>query len=214
TQLLERYFNAFIDIEKPREFFVGMTDYLDLSNSFTEFENIDKDITAPQKKLESQLFTLRKEALEKLLVVYRDISGYIEKNEIKDEAISKALLECKGWIEGWIRGSNSKPIGLHISLGDVVDGLYKMPEHKEFASQYVELYKGRPDLINRFLPIQEVWELMDLENEFKAKEDTELWGHLGYISRLYETIKYGRDIHKALKERQRIDKNTKNTFDF
>lgn len=204
VQLLERYFNAFINITKPRDFFIGMADYLDLTNSFPEFEHVNKDINAPKKELERRLEYFRTIALEKVLLIYKEISKYIKDKEINNREISEELKECEGWIKGDIVGSNSKPIGLHISLGDIINCLYKIPEHKDFASKYIEFYKGRPDSINRFVPIKEVWELMDLENEFKAKEDIELLGQVEDISRLYETIKRGRDIHRELKEKKNI----------
>jgi len=53
--ILERYYNAFINLENPRNFFIGMADYLEFADSIPEFDHITKNIFAEKKALEEKL---------------------------------------------------------------------------------------------------------------------------------------------------------------
>ena len=139
--ILERYYNAFINLDNPRDFFIGMAEYLEFLDSVPEFDRITADIVAQRKSLEDKLETLKKVALEKLTEVHDELFAYVSEHKIESEEIKRLFeQEYDGWISGKIAGSNSLPDALHDALGDVIILLYRMPEHKDFVSKYMEYY--------------------------------------------------------------------------
>lgn len=210
--ILERYYNAFINLDIPRDFFIGMADYLEFLDSVPEFNRITADIVAQSKPLEEKLESLKKVALEKLAKVHDELSAYISKHKIENEEIKRLFeQEYDGWISGKVAGSSSLPVALHDALGDVIILLYRIPEHKDFASRYMEFTRDKT-AIRHYLSIQEFTEFNELEQEIKRKNDTELWGLLNHISWLYETVKRGREKHKALVEEHKKTRSSQASF--
>lgn len=212
--ILERYYNAFINLDNSRDFFIGMADYLEFLDSVPEFDRITADIVAQRKPLEEKLEALKKTALEKLAKVHDELLAYISKHEIENEEIKRLFeQEYDGWISGKIAGSSSLPVALHDALGDIIILLYRIPEHKDFASKYMEFSERDPNAIRHYLSIQECTDFNELEQEIKRKRETELWGILEHISWLYETVKRGREKHKALVEEHKKTRSSRASFD-
>lgn len=89
--IFERYYNAFINLDNPRDFFIGMADYLEFLDSVPEFDRITADIVAQRKPLDEKLGGLKKIALEKIAVVRDELLAYISKHKIDDENIKRTL---------------------------------------------------------------------------------------------------------------------------
>lgn len=211
--ILERYYNAFIDLDNPRDFFIGMADYLEFLDSVPEFDRITADIVAQRKPLEENLETLKKIALEKLAKVHDELRAYVSEHKIESEEIERLFeQEYDGWLSGKIAGNSSLPVALHDALGDVIILLYRIPEHKDFASKFMEFTRDKT-AIRHYLSIPEFTDFYELEQEIKRKNDTELWGLLGHISWLYETVKRGREKHKALVEEHKKTRSSRASWD-
>jgi len=211
--ILERYYNAFINLDNPRDFFIGMAEYLEFLDSVPEFDRITADVVAQRKSLEDKLETLKKVALEKLTEVHDELLAYVSKHKIENEEIKRLFeQEYDGWISGKIAGSSSLPVALHDALGDVIVLLYRMPEHKDFVSKYMEFTRDKT-AIRHYLSLQEFTDFNELEQELKRKHETELWGLLDQISWLYETVKRGREKHKALVEEHKKTRSSRASWD-
>src|SRR3989344_2083270 len=130
--ILERYYNAFINLENPRDFFIGMADYLEFLDSVPEFDRITADIVAQRKPLEEKLEAFKKVALEKIAEVHDQLQAYVSEHKIEDQGVQRAFSDYDGWLNGKIAGSSSLPDALHDALGDVIILLYRMPEYKDF----------------------------------------------------------------------------------
>jgi len=211
--ILERYYNAFINLENPRDFFIGMADYLEFLDSVPEFDRITADIVAQRKPLEEKLENLKKAAMEKITTVHDELLVHISERKIEDQGIQRALSDYDGWLNGKIAGSSSLPNALHDALGDAIILLYRMPEHKEFASKYMAFSDRDPNAIMHYLSIKEFSNFNELEQEIKRKSETELWGRLNEVSWLYETVKRGREKHKDLVEEHKKTRSSRASFD-
>lgn len=210
--LLQMWFNAFIDAENPKEFFIGMADYLKYSDSVPEFDQITSKIHAEYKPLKEKLQSLEEIALKKLKEIYKEVSEYISENKIEDEAVNKNIKECESWITGKTFGSGGIVSGLSVELDDTIASLYKIPEHKEFASKYIEFYKDNPDLISRYLKLQENEDFEEYRRELERKSEIELWGLLGRVGEMLETIKEGREKYKSLVDEYRKTNSSQISF--
>lgn len=190
-----------------------MADYLEFLDSVPEFDRITADIIAKRKSLEKKLEELKKIALEKLAKVHDELLAYVSKHKIESEEIRRLFeQECDGWLSGKIVGSSNLPDALHDALGDIIILFYRMPEHKDFVSRYMEFTRDKT-AIRHYLSIQEFTDFYELEQEIKRKIETELWGLLDQISWLYETVKRGREKHKALVEEHKKTGSTRASWD-
>jgi len=197
-ELLKMWFDAFIDNENPKEFFIGMADYLNQFDTVPEFDRITNEIHAQYKPLDEKLKSLEGIALKRLKEIYKEVLNYISENKIEDEAVNKNIKECEDWIAGRTAGDGGVVSGLHIELEDTISALYKLPEHKEFALRYIELYKGNPNLVNRYVKSQEVEDFEEYRRELKRKSEIEFWGILSRIGDMLQTIKRGREIYQSM----------------
>lgn len=210
-QLLERWFRAFIDLDTPREFFQGMADYLEFADSIPEFDKITAEIVAQRKPFEIKAAELERLALSRIKLVLTEIKKYVEDNRIENQVIQGALNDCDGWLNGRIAGDNSLPIALHIELEDAVKALYEIPEHKDFATKYIEFTRSKA--VSRYVFVKELIEFNEFEQEIERKTKSEMWGQLLQIARLYDAVKKGRERHKDLVKEYEKTKSSRASFD-
>lgn len=76
--ILERYYNTFINLEDPRDFFIELADYIELIDSVPEFEAVTKDILAQKKPLEERLAALEKVCLERIAKIHDELLAYVD----------------------------------------------------------------------------------------------------------------------------------------
>jgi hypothetical protein len=87
TDILDRYYKAFIDLDNQRDFFIGLSDYFDFANSIEAFSEVAASIRAPKKKLKNKLEKLNKAALKKLAIVRTELQNYVTEQKIKNSWI-------------------------------------------------------------------------------------------------------------------------------
>lgn len=138
-QILERYFNTFIGLDDPKDFFIGMTDYLNYGDVLPEFDLITTQISGMPRELTSRYEAQQKTALEKVATAHKEITAYVAKKKIEHPGIKNALKEYGDFVEK--RAFSSSPLSytLHDELHDALEILYALPEHKEFRIESVEL---------------------------------------------------------------------------
>lgn len=66
-QLLDRYFNSFIYVESPREFFIGLAEYLEYADSVPEFDKITTDLYNKRLPLENEFSASQALVVKRLL---------------------------------------------------------------------------------------------------------------------------------------------------
>ncbi len=200
-QILERYFNTFITQDDPKHFFIGMADYLNYGDALPEYDWITTQISAmPQaqiKKLEEQ----DKVAMEKVKVLHDEIASYIKKKKIDIPAVDNALRECQQVFDGHVHGSNPMPYMVHLRLYDIVQALYPLPEHKEFASSCIVFSERDKTQPVQYLPVKELDELMETKKELERGADDAIWGIQAHIYHLRDVVNKGREIGKGISER-------------
>lgn len=199
TDLLERYYKAFIDIQKPRDFFIGMADYLEFVDSNPEFEGVMDSIFFEGKQKQQKLEELGLKATVVLEEMKDKIEDYIAKNEIKSEDVLKELKEYDDWKNGKIQDGSSITNKLYGYVGDVIVAINKFPEHLPFVTKFAKMVDVSGKLmVARLLPFQEYEDYNDLEEEIKRERETALWGQATQISELYWALKRGREEYKKL----------------
>lgn len=200
-QILERYYNAFIDQKDPKAFFLGLADYLDYGETVAEFDHLTSQISAQAKPVTDKYEEQHKIALEKVAAVHKELAAYIKKKKVDKPAITEAFREYKSYIDGHTHSSSPLAYSLHDELHDVVEFLYAVPEHKDFASKYIEFSDKEKTRLRRYLPIKEVDEFLETKNELRRGYEDGLWGAQAQIYELYDVIRKGRDRHKKIVER-------------
>src|SRR3989344_4553042 len=167
TQLLERYFNTFINQEHPKQFFIGLKDYLDYGNNIPEFDYITSSISnqaSPLFKRHEQQIRI---ALEKVKEVHKEINSYIQKHKIKDENITKSLKDYDDFLNERAHGNRPLAVFLYDHLSEIVQSLHSLPEHKKFAEKYVEYLRPDKVHISRYIHLKELDELYEIKDEIE-----------------------------------------------
>lgn len=211
--VLDRHYNSFILLDNPKDFFTLLADYIDLIDLVPEFEQITKDIQAPKKLLQDKLDLIEKVALNKITEIYKKLITYVSKNKIKSAGIEEAKKEYDNWLKGRTAGSSTLPDALHDQIREIVKQLYAMPEHKEFAVQYIEFMNQEGVEVKRYVPLKEYDEFREIYEDTKRQVASTLWGHLDEISWLYDAIRHGREKHKALVEEYKKKRSSKTAYD-
>lgn len=191
VQLLERYYNSFINETSPRDFFVGMADYLAYADSLTELKTFAEDVTVPKNKLLAHLVNAERAILTRLASIKDELRAYVDEHHIENSTINDAFRDYDGWLEGKIVGSPRLPDALHDQLNEIILALCKMPEHKNFTERYIE-YSEDKSYIRRHLPVREYDDFRKVVESFEREEKIALWHQLDEVSTLYQTIKTGR----------------------
>src|SRR3989344_4994884 len=103
-QVLERFYNSFISIDTPKEFFLGMADYMDLVDSIPEFQKITSDINAQRIPLEENLAVLEGVAFKKINQIHDELLAYVASKEIESPSIREAAKGYNDWLKGRTAG--------------------------------------------------------------------------------------------------------------
>lgn len=211
TELLERFYNSFIGLDNPKNFFVGLSDYIDFIKDTPEFDQILTGLLDQMKIIELRLNKQGLVASKKLSEIHQELFDYISQNKINNDTINEALGSYGSWIEGKTMGI-SKPEGLYQELSDIIHWLYEKPEHREFASHFM-VFNERKSAIRYFLYPEEYKEYYENLQEAKARCNSELWGQIYDVMRHYQIIKTGREKGKELVKLAIEDKDFKATYE-
>ncbi len=200
-QILERYFKTFIEQDDAKAFFIGMTDYLNYGDAVPEYDWITTQISSMPKAQMDKLDKQNKIALEKVRVAHDEIASYITKKKIDTPAVHHALQECQAIFDGRVHGNMPLPYMLHLRLYDILRELYSMPKHKNFASKHIVFSERDKTQPHQYLPIKELDDLMETENELERGSDDAIWGIQTHIYHLRDVVNKGREIGKGITER-------------
>ena len=200
VDLLDRHYQNFIDLKNPKDFFIGMADYLEYADLVPEFEQVSAEILEEPKPLRKKLVELEKVALVGLKKRRDELWSYYSKQKIKSERVDTLFVEFKRWEEGGITGSNGTPAGMTINLHDLVSALYGIPEHRKFVSKYITFLQDGTTPGNH-TETSGYAEYRELYDEIERGEENALWGQVARISWMYDVIKRGREQQRKLKEK-------------
>ncbi|MGC9602212.1 MAG: hypothetical protein ABSE76_00495 [Minisyncoccia bacterium] len=196
-QILERYFNSFIGSEDPKQFFMGLKDYLDYGDAVPEFDLITTQVSAMPKELMERYEKQHNEALSKIKEAHKKIAKYVAKNKVEIPVVLNALKQYDSFEQK--RSTSSWPLAytLHDELHDAIEFLYRTPEHKEFAEKFIEFSDPTKAHARHYLPIKELDDFLETKKEFERQYENELWGAQQH---LYELCKIVREGHAMGKE--------------
>lgn len=211
-QILERYYNTFIDEEDARNFFIGLKDYIEYGDQIPEYDYITSLISSQGSPLFERYNEQTIIALEKVKEMHKKISSYIKKQNIKDENIEKSLREYDDFLHGRKHGNHPLVIFLHNNLSDVLQTLHELSDHKKFTENYVEYLRPDKMHVSKYLSLKEMDELYAIENEIEKGKKNEIWGAQYHIYGLYDVMCKGEKHYKDIQERYR-KKDAKASFD-
>ena len=196
--VLKGYYDAFINIDNPKDFFYGLADYLEFLDKVPMLDEFSVELFAKRKPFEDRLKALEGPAYTRLQAIKDELAAYVAKHKIDNATIQQSLKEYDGWRTKKIVGSKGPRDGMHDVLCDVVEELFRMPEHREFAIKYIKFWEGNPDTVKHYLPVQEFDEYREAEQEYKNGMKNELWGQMGSIARQYQIVRHGEERRKKL----------------
>lgn len=205
---LNRLFDTFINKDAPREFFLGLADYIDYMDAVPEFDRLTNEIAKQGQPLFEKENELKDVAVKQLDEAKKDIEAYVEKNGLTNEKTKRAFMEYESFREEKsLSMTGGLPNALAHQLIDVIEMLHGMPEHREFTAKYVTHFDKDELFIQTYLQSKELLEYNEERKEIEQARDDSLWGALNHVGRLYHTIKRGRElVHNAITaHRQSID---------
>ncbi len=208
--ILESHYNAFINLAKPRDFFSGLTDYMEYADNISEINRICMEILEPRSVLEKQSENLKGTALIRFDAIKNDLVVYIEKNTIRNGDIGNVLHKyerCKKEKAGMRDLFDD----LSVHLCTIIEALFQQPEHRRFAALYGRPYgRDRRNYwtnIDVSLPNKEFTDLLLLEEDLRRGSRTNLWGQVAELMRLYQGIKNGKAQKEELRKKWKETKS-------
>ena len=139
--LLDRHYTAFIDLGNDRDFFLGLRDYFDLINADPGLTQAMLDISGKLLLLDKKIRDAEDVLMNRLKTIKGELATYVSEHKLDEgntRHLKEYLVECDGLISGRIiLLSTDVPFALGHAVRRVIDTLYHMPEHSEFASQYI-----------------------------------------------------------------------------
>ncbi len=210
--LLERFYNSFINEESPKSFFGGLSDYIYFIDENPEIDSVVKKLFSEKKLFENKLKRLEAISLKKISEIHKEFLSYINKNKIEDGLIKNALQEYDNWLNGRFFGSSTLVEELHDSLCDIVRRLYKLPEHKDFAKNHI-IFWGDKINIKNYLYLKEVDDYFETLRDLKEKYEDKLWGKILEIIHLCKVVEFGKDKHRELVKQMKGENSSKTTFE-
>lgn len=203
-QLLERYYAAFIDQQDAKAFFLGMVDYLDYLDGVPECDLLTSRISETFKPLSERHDKQHEAAMKAVEAAHKKISSYISKKKVQNETIARALQEYADFKEERaIAASTPLAFSLFLRLQDALMALYAIPEHKDFALQFVVVSPTNNTIVRQYLPIQEMTDFQETRDELERGAEDALWGVQMHIYDLRNFIKQGREKHRKIVERMK-----------
>jgi hypothetical protein len=197
--LLERSYRSFINLEAPRDFFIGMADYLDYLRSIPEFKTILLILLEQCQHAEDEVEKLRPTAITGLENLKTEIRVYVTSQKKQDLPTLKALSAFDAIISGAnFPKKNSVPT-LIEKLKDALRPLSHKESDKEFVSRFQAVLDYNDSNLGReVFPLRVVETYLEAKAEFEKKYAIELWGSMDWIYQQYEIIKQGENRQKEL----------------
>jgi hypothetical protein len=210
TELLDKLYSSFIlATGKPKDFFLGLNQYINYIETTPPFNKILEELLAQPKPIEDNVKNLELIALKKLDQVHKELTDYIKKSRVDDKVINKALKEYERWLNNRIVGL---PIALNIRLNRIIESLYKIPENKNFVLKYIVFSKDKTH-ITHYLKVKEYFDWKEAEEELEHRTKTELWGEVLPILKLQRVIKEGREQQAELTKQSKEHGSVKISYE-
>lgn len=202
TELVERHYQSFINQPHPREFFLGMVEYIDYADSIPEFNQAFQALILQGKSEELKLLTLEKKIIKPMVTAFAKLSKYVKDNNIEHGGIIEAINSFNSKVEGSTISSARLPKSLLDELADITYNLYKMPEHQAFASKFVEFSRDK-SYVRHHYSIKGYEDYSAFEEEYQRQSKSSLWGIFFYVLNRYQAITSGRARHRELVKEHR-----------
>lgn len=197
-QILERYYNGFINQETPSGFFNGLIDYLEYADGVQSFDYITTLLLKKGEPLKEKVDSAAKKAVVRLDSVRKGLGKYLEKRKIEDEGIKKLFQDYDVVRERNTNNVNQQlATALHETLSHVIEALASMPTCKPDVAQYIQYYKDS-GTVSQFLSLHEMRELFIVKGEYEAAEKNELWGQVPLLGQIFQVIKKGKKHQLSL----------------
>lgn len=212
---LKQLYQSFSEEETPRQFFLGLLDYIDLVDHTPEFKRLVDELDGQRRVAEKEVWKLKHPALKALEARHKTLVSYLRKNKIEDIAIEEALKDYDAWKAGNIQSSQTMCSALEDELADIVSKLYyDFPKHKVFATKFIAFQDAGKTLIKRIGEIPEVSAYEEANEILKSKNRTEVWGEIPKLGWIYQVIKNGKERVRKLALELKEKKNVSTHFEF
>jgi hypothetical protein len=198
--LLDRYYQAFISLDHPLDFFIGLADYIDYADSVPEFDRLTTEISKQGQPLLEKVNELEAKSVVGLDKAKIEIEAYVAAHKIEDERIKKEFAEYESFREGKSTSSSGMPNALHHHLYPILEIMRDMPEHREFFSKYVTYFDKDNMIIRNYLDLPELNQYNEARTAIETGRKTTLWGELNEIAQLYQIIKRGPELRQKAQE--------------
>lgn len=99
VQVLERYYNSFIDLTDSKGFFLGIADYFDYLQTVPEFDQIGREIRLQEKSAHHKLQELHDIALTKVKAIHDEFWAYcLQHNFFENQAIKNIFKDYDDYV--------------------------------------------------------------------------------------------------------------------
>ena len=209
-EILERYYKAFIGKDKPREFFLGLGDYIDYGETLPEFDAITTALSKQAQPLVDERKKKEEAALSRLVEIKKRIadylSAYLSARKISSPEIDQWLKQFDDFLYGRADMDGGPAYGMIMHLGDVIKHLYdKWPELQSFAAKYIDFLELRSGnkAVRKYIQVPEFDALCEIDKRLERERSTSLWGQQWQLYQVYKAMKEGRERYKNVVERHK-----------
>lgn len=196
-EMLNKYYDSFINIADEADFYIGMCDYLRYTDKVPAIETISAELPKQRSKIEHRLKTIEKKAINELIVKKEEIKKIIDLKKIDDLEINEELKSFQDWIEGKITGSLPVPFNLSPILVRIIHKLISLG-YRENIDKYLEYPSNNPNYIQKYNLSLNLEKFQKEKNVYDAGLENELWGEFNTLSTAYFVITNGQNYFDEL----------------
>ena len=186
-EILDRYYDSFINQKLDWGFFLDLYDYVKLVAKTPEIDKIRQEIIKDRDKDISILNGYENKVIKETKKAKEKIFELIKEHKISYDELSREIKHYEDWENDRTQGSLSKGEALSHSLQNIIRSLFNHGHKKIFKDFFTE-DKGIPIKIKEYTFSATIKEYFKEKGKFKEKRDIEAWGAWDNLVLVYQTI--------------------------
>jgi len=199
AEILERYYQSFINQKRDWNFFLGLADYVKYAVETQEINNILKRIVRARENDQRRLKKYEQKVIKETKQAKKKLFKIIKKHKISYESLDRAIKEYQEYESGAIISSRGEAEALSGALQDIIRNLFKNG-YKDLIRDFAIEHKEIANEIGKYT-FSKTLDLYYKEKEiFEDKKKTELWASWNNLVLVYLTIFRGREEFEKLKK--------------
>lgn len=201
-EILDRYYQSFINKKSRANFFLGLADYVELVDKTEETQKIIKALQRKKLTDIKRLKEYEQKVLEETKQAKAELFKRIEKNKISYESLQRDIKEYQDFKEERAFSSRALAEELYSCLEDIIQNLHNNG-YKKLVKDFIVERKKPPYTIDIFTFSKSTEQYETEKKIFDEKTKTELWASWNNLRLVYLTAFKGLEEYRKLKKDKR-----------